>query len=141
MKYKDLDLVPSPTDMNKYHVLGKHLENLLWPIGDTTIVGSFANNKAFIRYHDVDVVIMTDIDSESVIVDHVTEIAPEWFKICKLPLDLFVFGDFSSHTVLKYINEYSCCGKITIRFHPTWSRKWLYLKIVTLKFVRSLLEK
>jgi hypothetical protein len=140
LKYEGADKVLDYKDMSG---LKHYLKEKLWPIGDLKFVGSFFGGKYPKKCNDADVVIATKIDNVDTIVEHVESFIREWRSMCYLPLDLFIYGNFQKQTIEKVVEDPSLGGpaKYTFRFNRSEVRKWNAIKIITLRWLQSLLGK
>lgn len=130
-----------------------YLIKKMWPLGQVRLVGSAAKGRVYINNHDIDVLLFTDISDGKIIINYLDSFIKEWLDLFALKLDLFVYGNFSEsyyegYTKSKTFNaidgkryqRYALSLSYTIRFGQRRKRRWHYMRIMAMKFWRSLLK-
>ena len=120
-------------------IIEAYVASKMWPLGKAKLIGSAATGRMYVRNHDIDVLLFTDINNKRIITDYIDSFIVEWNDLFSLPMDLWVYGDFSESYHEGYKNkQFKASILYTVRFDRRSKRIWRHLKIVVMKFLLSL---
>jgi len=112
----------------QHQLMASYLEGLLWPLGEPKVVGSFRRK---VSYKDIDVTLHTNIKTQKTLIRFIEDhVKPKWLEVSDLPIDIFVYGMFESEVIKMQ--------KYTLYLDRKEKQIWRYLKVMSLKLLRSL---